>query len=263
MKDYDKRINCSNRLLIAASILLFLLTIAQWVNAQNVGINSNGATPDGSALLDINGNPANDKGFLMPRVTTAERDNNITSPAVGLMVYNLDCNVINYYNGTVWVPIGNTGSVASPGAITGNTTPAENATGETYSITAVTGATGYNWTVPSGATITAGQGTTGITVDFGTTDGNVCVTANNACGISNTSCQAITLTTTCFDGTTAIVTVTGAGGAVWMDRNLGATQAAFSSTDAAAYGAAAYDAADAPAPARAGQPGRTDAASWR
>jgi uncharacterized protein (TIGR02145 family) len=152
------------------------------------------------------------------------------------MVYNLDCNVINYYNGTVWVPIGNTGSVASPGAITGNTTVAENATGETYSITAVTGATGYNWTVPTGATITAGQGTTGITVDFGTTDGNVCVTANNACGTSNSSCEAITIASTCFDGTTAIVTVTGAGGAVWMDRNLGATQAATSSTDAAAYG---------------------------
>lgn len=33
-----------------------------------------------------------------------------------------------------------------------------------------------------------------------------------------------------------LVEVTGAGGLVWMDRNLGATQAATSSTDTAAYG---------------------------
>lgn len=38
-------------------------------------------------------------------------------------------------------------------------------------------------------------------------------------------------------GTASVThTITGAGGAVWMDRNLGATQAATSSTDAAAYG---------------------------
>ncbi len=129
----------------------------------------------------------------MPRLTTTERDNNIGSPATGLMIYNLDCNVVNYYNGTVWVPMGNVGNVTTPGAITGNATPCQNATGEVYSITAVTGATGYNWTVPNGASITAGQGTTSITVTFGTTDGNVCVSANNACGASLTSCTATTL----------------------------------------------------------------------
>ncbi len=90
-------------LLQRISLFFCCVLICTGLLAQN-GINSNGATPDGSALLDINGNPANDKGFLMPRVTTTERDNNISSPAVGLMVYNLDCNVINYYNGTVWVP---------------------------------------------------------------------------------------------------------------------------------------------------------------
>ena len=36
--------------------------------------------------------------------------------------------------------------------------------------------------------------------------------------------------------TPAVTTITGAGGATWMDRNLGATQVATSSTDAAAYG---------------------------
>ncbi len=189
-------------------VLLFLFHITSF--AQNIGINSTGAAPNSEALLDIDAAPGNNKGFLMPRLTTAQRDA-MGATTEGLQIYNLDCHTINYYNGAVWVPIGNTGSVTTPGAITGNTTVAENATGETYSIAAVTGATGYNWTVPTGASITAGQGTTTITVTFGTADGNVCVTANNACGTSNSSCEAITITSNCFDGTTAIVTVTSAG----------------------------------------------------
>ncbi len=79
-------------------VFIFLL-FSSLAFAQNIGINGTGATPDASAGLDLD---FNDKGFLMPRVTTTQRDN-ITSPAIGLMVYNLDCNVINYYNGTVWV----------------------------------------------------------------------------------------------------------------------------------------------------------------
>ena len=63
MENYDKRIHRANQLLIAASILLFLVTMAQWAKAQNVGINSTGAAPDGSALLDINATPGNDKGL--------------------------------------------------------------------------------------------------------------------------------------------------------------------------------------------------------
>jgi hypothetical protein len=39
-----------------------------------------------------------------------------------------------------------------------------------------------------------------------------------------------------IDTTTAVVDITGPGGGVWMDRNLGATQVATSSTDAASYG---------------------------
>ena len=69
-------------------------------------------------------------------------------------------------------------SVATPGAITGPTTTCGansntiSASGTntttlntaTYSISAVTGATGYTWTVPTGMAITSGQGTTSINV---------------------------------------------------------------------------------------------------
>lgn len=82
---------------------------------------------------------------------------------------------------------------AQPGLITGLQTVCANQTGVTYSIGAVTGATSYVWTVPAGATITAGQGTTSITVNWGTTGGNVCVSAVNACGTSTPRCLAVTV----------------------------------------------------------------------
>ncbi|MBU0763955.1 MAG: hypothetical protein KJ607_03870 [Bacteroidetes bacterium] len=40
--------------------------------------------------------------------------------------------------------------------------------------------------------IASGQGTTSITVNFGTTAGNVCVVAINTCGTSNSSCKSVT-----------------------------------------------------------------------
>ena len=56
----------------------------------------------------------------------------------------------------------------------------------TYSLTNVAGALSYNWTTPSGTTITGGQGTTSISVSSSTTSsGNICMIATNTCGSSN------------------------------------------------------------------------------
>ncbi|MCB0402596.1 MAG: PKD domain-containing protein [Flavobacteriales bacterium] len=81
------------------------------------------------------------------------------------------------------------------GSITGSTSVCENATGVTYSISSVSGATNYTWTVPSGATITAGQGSTSITVSFGTTAGNVAVTPSNTCGNGGGNSVAVSINT--------------------------------------------------------------------
>ena len=91
---------------------------------------------------------------------------------------------------------------ATPGTITGNTTGVCNTTGVGYSIAAVSGATSYVWSVPSGATIVSGQGTTAIVVNFGASIGlnsacgstSVCVKAVNACGSSLNKCQSISTT---------------------------------------------------------------------
>jgi uncharacterized protein (TIGR02145 family) len=82
---------------------------------------------------------------------------------------------------------------AEPGVISGNNNVCKRAAGETYSIEAVDDATSYTWTVPPGASITDGDGTTSITVDFGTGSGDICVTADNACGTSTSSCVTITI----------------------------------------------------------------------
>jgi len=60
-------------------------------------------------------------------------------------------------------------------AITGTTPVCEAATGITYSVTNTAGST-YAWTVPSGASITAGAGTNSITVTWAATSGNIQVT---------------------------------------------------------------------------------------
>lgn len=65
-------------------------------NGISIGIGT--ATPNASAQLDIS---STTKGFLPPRMTTAQRDAT-TTPAEGLMIYNTTSKKPNYYDGTEW-----------------------------------------------------------------------------------------------------------------------------------------------------------------
>ena len=68
--------------------------------SQSVGISSNAATPDTTAILDVN---STTKGMLVPRMT-AQQKNDIASPATGLLVFQTDGNTgFYYYNGTAWL----------------------------------------------------------------------------------------------------------------------------------------------------------------
>jgi hypothetical protein len=86
------------------------------------------------------------------------------------------------YSGTSCLAIVN-GSAAPVGAITGMQYGLCGATGVNYQIPA-TGDTVYTWSVPAGATITSGQGTNSILVDFSGsfTGGVISIVASNACG---------------------------------------------------------------------------------
>jgi hypothetical protein len=61
----------------------------------NVGI---GGTANAAAILDA---ASTTKGFLPPRMTTAQRDA-ISTPPAGLVIYNTSTNVLNFYNGSAW-----------------------------------------------------------------------------------------------------------------------------------------------------------------
>ncbi len=95
------------------SMALTICLISPQIYAQNIGINTTGATAHSSALLDVDGTglPANDKkGVLVPRVSLVQKSNPtpVVAPANSLLVYNTA--TINdvypgyyYWNGSIWV----------------------------------------------------------------------------------------------------------------------------------------------------------------
>ena len=83
-------------------LISVVLVLSISLNAQNVGINSDGSTPDASAMLDVK---STSKGFLAPRMTATQRGN-IESPATGLLVYQTDGTAgYYYYNGGTWLMV--------------------------------------------------------------------------------------------------------------------------------------------------------------
>ena len=83
-------------------VVNFLVIISLSVLAQNVGINTDGTTPNASAMLDIK---SNNKGLLIPRMIKTQRDA-ISSPATGLTIYQTDGTPgYYYYNGSAWIQL--------------------------------------------------------------------------------------------------------------------------------------------------------------
>ena len=96
---------------------------------------------------------------------------------------------------------GGTGSVSAPlnvtvknipgiaGTISGASQVQQGQSGVIYSVSPITGATGYIWTLPSGASITSGSNTAAITVQFGSSasSGVITVKGSNSCGNGTTS----------------------------------------------------------------------------
>jgi len=133
-------------------------------------------------------------GGIYSNMTTATM--NIIGATAGMTGYKYRC-VINgscspsATSNSATLTIG--ACPATPASISGNTGVCSGATGVVYSIASVPDATTYTWSVPSGATINAGQTTTSITVTFGSTSGNVSVTAGNGTCTSSPQTLAITV----------------------------------------------------------------------
>lgn len=81
-------------------LLIALLPAAVWAQTGGVGIGI--LNPDSSALLHLE---STERGFLPPRMTTAQRDViNGGNFATGLIIYNTDDSLAQYWNGACWLP---------------------------------------------------------------------------------------------------------------------------------------------------------------
>lgn len=132
------------------------------------------------------------KGTAPERMNSAGRDAMI-APFPGLMIYNTDCNDYQLFNGEGWIPVNSGDTMPSLGSIRGNGTPCMNATGEKYSVSPLKGAVKYFWKVPAEARIISGQGTSSVSVDFGSANGAIYVTAYGKCWKSTGSYLGISL----------------------------------------------------------------------
>ncbi|NDB36338.1 MAG: hypothetical protein EB023_13595, partial [Flavobacteriia bacterium] len=241
---------------------------SQWVvngtnfynNGFNLGIGT--TSPHASALTDMT---STTQGFLPPRMSTVQR-NAIASPALGLVIFNTTTNCLNFFAGNGWneacgslVNTGLLNTLNCAGATTtGTLTSGSSANGVSTAISY----TGGNAGTYSAQNI-ASTGVSGLIAALaaGTLangNGSVTYTITGTPASSGTATFAITLggqscnltvsvaaaqpqypanSLFCAAGATAIVDVLNpTTGVTWMDRNLGATQVATSSTDQNAYG---------------------------
>jgi len=202
--------------------LIFLVFNNFSIYAQGIAINTTGDLPHASAILDIS---TTDKGLLIPRMNTAQRDA-ILNPANALLIQNTDNKCIEAYINGTWECI-----AKLPCNIT---TPVAGAhvrdwSSITWNWNAVSGALGYkyNTTLDLSTAIDLGNITsyTQTGLSCGGVSYTVYVWAYDDCGI--TSPQILTTTTlntvTDIDNNSYPIKLIGTQ--CWMTKNLNVTKA--------------------------------------
>jgi len=141
--------------------------------------------PNSSAIMTINFN-------FIGGINSLEFYDNGPSCEYADASYNVlnDIPQSTYYiNGLICGTIGN------PGQITGNSSVCLEQTSVSYSVAPIVNASGYQWTVPPGASIVSGANTNLITVDYSAAaqSGNVSVYGMNGCGNGPVSLLPVTV----------------------------------------------------------------------
>ncbi|MCX6247113.1 MAG: hypothetical protein NTW10_05220 [Bacteroidetes bacterium] len=132
--------------IVSLCFVIALVGIAMRLQAQ-ISINTDGSPPDGSSMLDIK---STNGGVLIPRMTTGQRDG-ISSPAIGLVIFNTTTDCIEIYNSTGWWNLCAQHSL--PTGVIASATPNPVCSGGTLTLTgSATGASGWSWTGPNGFT---------------------------------------------------------------------------------------------------------------
>ena len=141
--------------------------------------------PDGSAIMTL---VFNYVGGNSPLTWFENGSSCEYADAVGNVLDDIPAE--NYYlNGYVC------GAINNPGTITGNNSVCQGQAGEVYSVAPLANVTGYNWTVPQGATIVNGDSTNVITVNFSgqAISGVISVNGFNECGSGPSSTLSVTV----------------------------------------------------------------------
>jgi hypothetical protein len=82
-------------------IVVVFLVIIHFTSSAQVGINNGNAAPASSAMLDVS---STNKGLLIPRMTTSQRKA-IASPAVGLLVFDVEKFSLYMFDGQSWMAL--------------------------------------------------------------------------------------------------------------------------------------------------------------
>ena len=232
--NYESHMLCPNfmkKILIFLILNIFVSTSNLFSQTTGIGINITGAPANSKALLDVDAKGMNQKaGLLLPRMTTADRNNIPTPIPESLLIYNTDTHCFEaYYNGT-WVAWGCLGGCQLPDLPTaGTNVPSQTQIIWNWNI--VSGASGYKW-----ATISTYSSATdnGLSTTY-TQTGLICNTsytiyvwAYNTCGNSfdltlseNTSACSFTCGSILTDNRDAKTYATvQIGTQCWMSQNL-------------------------------------------
>lgn len=195
---------------------VFLAYFPLLIQAQWISINNTGAAPDPNAALDIS---SNSKGLLIPRLTESERLA-ISTPTNGLLIFQTD-GVEGFYfskNGT-W-------KLLTDADYSTNDADADSTNELELPTSPNTGDMAY-WNGSAWVSVAATAYDSATLYFIGGVPTWVGGIAPNPYPAGTIHCSS----------PTAIVEVTNpTTGKVWMDRNLGASITATSSTDAASYG---------------------------
>ena len=159
---------------------------------------------NGAAYQDVPSN-GNSRTYDPPAITNGTATNIITkykriatinsANAIGVTCTFNESNEVTF--------ITSNAAPAQPGTITGISAQCPSLNNQIYTVNAVTNAIRYDWTVPTGWSITSGAGTNSITVSTGTSgqNGNIGVQAWNGCGSSAAKTFPVTVGAASIGGT--------------------------------------------------------------
>ena len=182
-------------LTIFITFIIFLTNISMYSQSENVGIGTN--SPDNSAVLHLDHSLLTfPRGFLAPRITTAERASIPAPVATGLLIFNTTSNRFEYYDGTTWVALIASGfTVPFSDISTGINTTATMTVGNGASL--LPSGTGYVQ-----ANRFVGTGSTSDAVDLATAEVSGVLSIAN--GGTNANSFAVNNEFVWFDGTSLV-----------------------------------------------------------